>query len=151
MNDLKITSTAFTYNQRIPKRYTCDGENINPPLNITGIPQEALSLVLIVEDPDAPQRNWVHWMVWNIPPQFFHMPEGSPPPSSIQGINDFGNQGYGGPCPPPGAAHRYFFKLFALDTILELPTNIKKSYLEQSMEGHILAQTDLIGIYGRDK
>lgn len=149
MTSIKILSPAFGPNQKIPKRYTCDGENISPPLVISEVPPETLALVIIMDDPDAPVRNWVHWLVWNLPPQFNNLPEGNPPPSSIQGINDFGNEGYGGPCPPPGAEHRYFFKIYALDTILELPKNAKKSLLESAMTGHILAQTELIGIYGR--
>jgi Raf kinase inhibitor-like YbhB/YbcL family protein len=149
MQSLTLTSPTFLNNETIPKKYTCDGENISPPLKIDAIPEGTQSLSLIVVDPDAPGRIWVHWLVWNIPPQFMEMPEGSPPPSSLQGVNDFGNETFGGPCPPPGVPHRYFFKLFALDTLLELGNGANKPILEKAMEGHIIAQTELIGLYGR--
>lgn len=146
---MKIISKAFEDNQQIPKKYTCDGDNINPPLLISEIPENTKSLVLIVDDPDAPAKTWVHWLVYNIPPQFGDIREGSLPPNSQYGINDFGNDKYGGPCPPPGPEHRYFFKAYALDNILEIPKSANKADIEQAMEGHILTQDQLIGVYKR--
>jgi Raf kinase inhibitor-like YbhB/YbcL family protein len=151
MADFSLTSKAFKSKQMIPKRFTCDGENMNPPLSIEAIPKGTESLSLIVDDPDAPSGTWVHWLVWNIPPQFDEFPEGSSPPSALKGKNDFGNEEWGGPCPPPGPEHRYFFKLYALDTILELKKGATKPLLEKAMEGHILAQTELVGRYGRGR
>ena len=151
MADLILKSVEIPPLGTIPKRYTCDGENLSPPLKIEGIPEGTESLTLFVEDPDAPAGNWVHWLVWNISPQFNEIPEGSVPPSAIQGTNDFGQEGWGGPCPPPGPAHRYIFKLFALDTLLELKKGEGKPLLEKAMEGHILAQTELIGMYERGR
>lgn len=148
---LTLTSAAFNSGQMIPKRYTCDGENINPPLSVSGIPEGTQSLSLIVDDPDAPTGTWVHWLVWNIPPQFSDIPEDSSPPSALQGTNDFGKEQWGGPCPPPGLEHRYAFKLFALDALLELQRGANKPLLEKAMEGHILNQTELIGIYARGR
>jgi len=135
----------------LSKRHTCDGENVSPPLKIEGIPEGTESFTLIVEDPDAPEGNWVHWLVWNISPQFDEIPEGSVPPSAIQGTNDFGYEGWGGPCPPPGRAHRYVFKLYALDNLTELRKGERKPVLEKVMEGHILAQAELVGTYERGR
>jgi Raf kinase inhibitor-like YbhB/YbcL family protein len=149
MAELSLTSSAFRHGQMILKKYTCDGENISPPLSIEGVPEGTESLALIVDDPDAPMGTWVHWLVWNIPPQFDEFPEGSFPPSALQGKNDFNDEQWGGPCPPPGPEHRYFFKLYALDTILELKKGATKPLLEKAMEGHILAQSELIGRYQR--
>lgn len=151
MTDLTLSSSAFEPGQTIPKKYTCDGENLSPPLTINGIPEGTQSLALIVDDPDAPAGTWVHWVVLNIPPQFDEIPEGSTPPSSLQGKNDFGDEKWGGPCPPPGPEHRYFFKLYALDSLLELEKGVNKPLLEEAMAGHILAQTELIGHYGRGR
>lgn len=144
-----LSSPAFKHNEHLPKKYTCDGENISPPLTIEQIPEGTKSLSLIVDDPDAPMGTWVHWVIWNIPPQFYEIPEGSPPPSSLQGTNNFENEHYSGPCPPPGPDHRYFFKVYALDTILELEKGARKPVIEKAMEGHILDQNELIGLYGR--
>lgn len=151
MSTLKIISSAVESKGNIPKQYTCDGENLSPPLEIEGIPEATQSLALIVEDPDALGKTWIHWLVWNIPPQFTKIPQGSPPPNSPQGTNDFGNQSYGGPCPPPGPQHRYFFKIYALDAMLEIEEAASKQILEKAMEGHILAQAELIGLYGRGR
>lgn len=148
---LKLTSAAFKNSEVIPKRYTCDGENMNPPLSIEGTKKGTQSLVLIVDDPDAPTGTWVHWLVWNIPPQFTEIPENSVPPSALQGTNDFGKEEWGGPCPPPGPEHRYFLRLYALDALLELQRGANKSLLEKAMEGHILDQTELIGRYARGR
>jgi len=145
MNELKITSPAFEANGEIPNKYTCDGADINPPLHIEGIPKETQSLVLIMDDPDAPGGTWDHWIVWNIPP-VDTIEEDSVP--GTEGRNDFRRQAYGGPCPPSGT-HRYFFKVYALDTTLDLPPTATKADVEQAMEGHILAQGELIGRYSR--
>ena len=141
---MKLTSPAFEHNQMIPKKFTCQGNDVNPELNIAGIPAEAKSLVLIVDDPDAPIGTWVHWVVFNIPSATTKIKENSIP--GMQGYNDFGRNNYGGPCPPSGT-HRYFFKLYALDTELDLKEGIKKQELEKAMEGHILVKTELIGLY----
>lgn len=145
---MKISSPAFEENSKIPKKYTCDGENINPPLEIKEIPEGTQSLVLIVEDPDAPMGKFLHWLVFNIDPKVNFIEENSLPFGSIQGKNDFGQEGYGGPCPPFGQ-HRYFFKVFALDKKLNLPSGAKLNEIENAMEGHILDQAELIGVYGK--
>jgi hypothetical protein len=147
---MKISSTAFTMNGSIPSKYTCDGMDINPPLTIENVPTEAKSLVLIMDDPDAPGGMWVHWVVWNIDPAAKEIKENSVPPGSSQGMTDFRKQKYGGPCPPSGV-HRYFFKLYALSSTLTLDPNAGKVAVEQAMKGCILAQTELIGLYTRKK
>ncbi|HDN79530.1 MAG: YbhB/YbcL family Raf kinase inhibitor-like protein [Chloroflexi bacterium] len=149
---LEITSSAFEAEGTIPSRYTCKGENVSPPLRWTGVPGEAKSLVLICDDPDAPRGTFVHWVIFNIPPSATGLPEGVPPKpaledGSIQGKNDFGRIGYGGPCPPPGPAHRYFFKLYALDISLDLPSGATKEQVLKAMEGHIIAKGSLMGRY----
>ena len=146
---MKITSSVFTHNSKILSKYTCDGENVNPPLQFLDVPKNAKSLVLIVDDPDAPSKTWVHWVVYNIDPKTTKVDENSIPQDSIEGMTDFGKPGYGGPCPPSGV-HRYFFKLYALDTILDLPQNATKQMVEQKMQGHIIDQTELIGLYSRE-
>jgi len=143
---MEITSPAFGQNQDIPPKYTCDGENINPPLAFAGVPADAKSLVLVVDDPDAPGRTWAHWIVYNIDPASAGIAENSVPAGARQGITDFGIQGYGGPCPPSGK-HRYFFKLYALDSAIDVPISAAKKDLEKAMEGRILVQSDLIGLY----
>ncbi len=145
---MKIVSTVFENNQMIPQKYTCDGKNINPPLQIIDISKEAKSLVLIVDDPDAPSGDWVHWLVWNIPPTIKFISENESPQSAIQGINDSGRQNYDGPCPPSGI-HHYQFKIYALDTILNLPSNSRKKDLEKAVDGHILYKDILIVLYQR--
>jgi Raf kinase inhibitor-like YbhB/YbcL family protein len=145
MKNLTISSPEFKNNQKIPPKYTCSGEDVNPQLNITDIPEETKSLVLIVDDPDAPMGDWVHWIVWNIPPTN-KIEEKSVP--GVEGINDFGKHSYGGPCPPSGT-HRYFFKVYALDTQLNLRVHSRKKDLEYAMTGHILAQGKLVGLYKR--
>jgi hypothetical protein len=122
--------------------------DVNPPLMVENIPPKAKSLALIVDDPDAPRGTWVHWVVWNADPGTREIKEQSIPTGAIQGMNDFGNRGYGGPCPPSGT-HRYFFKLYALDTALTLGPNATKAALEAAMKGHILAEAELIGLYER--
>ena len=159
--NMKITSSAFGDNENIPGKFTCDGENINPPLEISGVPEGAKSLVLIVDDPDAPAGTWVHWTVWNIAPDTEEIPEGSVPAGAAEGETSFGKSGYGGPCPPrvdeqqrvevgpPSGTHHYQFKLYALDTVLTLESSAAKKDIEQEMERHILEQTILIGLYSR--
>ena len=146
---MKITSSVFTHNSKILSKYTCDEENVNPPLQFLDVPKNAKSLVLIVDDPDAPSKTWVHWAVYNIDPKTTKVDENSIPQDSIKGMTDFGKPGYGGPCPPSGS-HRYFFKLYALDNILDLPQNATKQMVEEKMEGHILEKAELIGLYSRE-
>lgn len=142
---LTITSSSFQNNQQIPSKYTCDADNINPPLIIENIPQETKTLTLIVDDPDAPIGNFNHWIVWNIPPTL-SIQENSIP--GTEGINSFKQQSYSGPCPPSGT-HRYFFKVYALDTTLNLDSNSNKADLEKAMKTHILAKGELIGLYSK--
>ena len=154
-SQMKLTSPAFKHMGEIPKKYTCDGEDISPPLVWEGVPDGTKSLALIVDDPDAPdprapRMTWVHWVLYNLPPSTKGLEEGAVtlPPGTLQGRNDWGRTGYGGPCPPIGR-HRYFFKLYALDTILpDLGSPTKKALLK-AMEGHIIEKTELIGTYKR--
>jgi len=148
MGTLKLSSTAFKHNDSIPSKYTCDGADVNPPLVIENAPLTAKSLALIVDDPDAPAGNWVHWVVWNIDPTTSEIRENTVPSGAQQGINDFRKHDYGGPCPPSGT-HRYFFKLYALDMMLSLGPKTNKAELERAMKGHIVAQGELIGLYRR--
>lgn len=145
---MKISSPAFEPNQAIPLKYTCDGENVNPPLQIVDVPAGTKSLVLISDDPDAPMGTWVHWTIWNIAPDIKEIAEDSIPFGAVEGITSYGNKGYGGPCPPSGT-HRYFFKLYALDTILDLPLDAKAGDIEKMMSGHILDKAEVIGLYKR--
>jgi len=147
MVELKLTSPAFEDNGNIPSKYTCQGEDINPALNIEGTPENAESLVLIMDDPDAPGGTWDHWIVFNIP-KVSSIGENSVPDGAVQGKNSWGNNNYGGPCPPSGT-HRYMFKLYALDTKLELDENSGKNDVENAMQGHILAETRLVGLYSK--
>lgn len=140
---MKITSPAFAHNESIPKKYTCQGEDINPPLTLSDIPQGTVSLTLIHDDPDAPMGTWDHWLIWNIKP-VAEIKENSVP--GTQGKNSWGKSCYGGPCPPSGT-HRYFFKLYALDCELALSEGATKSELEAAMANHILAQAELMGLY----
>ena len=146
---MKITSSAFHEGANIPSKFTCDGSDTSPPLQIAGVPSGAKSLVLIVDDPDAPSGLFTHWLVWNIPPQTGSIAEGSAP-KGVQGANDFGKSGYGGPCPPPGT-HRYSFKIFALDRELELRSGAKRSQVDAAMKGHVIAQGQLVGRYAKRK
>jgi len=146
MKELKVKSSVFRHNELIPRKYTCDGEDVNPPLTIEDIPEGTQSLALIIDDPDAPMGTWDHWVVWNIPPSSREIRENSVP--GVEGINDFRKHSYGGPC-PPGGTHRYFFKVYALDATLTLGANSRKKDLEKAMQGHILAKGELIGRYSR--
>ena len=145
---MKITSSAFQEGGNIPSKFTCDGSDTSPPLQITGVPSEAKSLVLIADDPDAPSGLFTHWLIWNIPPQTNSVAEGSAP-KGVQGTNDFGKSGYRGPCPPPGT-HRYSFKIFALDRELDL-RSAKRGQVDAAMKGHVIAQGELVGRYARRK
>ena len=144
---LKVTSSAFQEGGNIPSKFTCDGSDTSPSLQITGVPSEAKSLVLIADDPDAPGGFFTHWLVWNIPSQTNSIAEGSAP-NGVQGANDFGKSGYRGPCPPAGV-HRYSFKIFALDRELELRSGAKRSQVNTAMKGHVIAQGELVGRYSR--
>lgn len=144
---MKITSPAFEHDATIPSVYTCDGRDSIPPLAFEGVPDGAASLALIVDDPDAPMGTWDHWVVWNIPPTTRGVDEGKIP-AGVVGRNSWKRNDWGGPCPPSGE-HRYFFKLFALDSMLDLPPNATKEQLERAMRGHVLAQSEMIGRYRR--
>ncbi len=141
---MKISSPAFKHNQRIPSKFTCEGEDISPTLIISDVPVEAKSLALIVDDPDAPGKTWVHWVVFDIPSTTAEIKEDSIP--GTQGYNDFGRNDWGGPCPPSGT-HRYFFKIYALDAALNIKEGSSKQAVEKSMQGHILEKAELIGLY----
>jgi len=145
---MEISSSAFANNENIPAKYTCDGDNISPPLTFANVPENTKSLVLINNDPDAPAGTWVHWTVWNIDPTTTEVAENKIPKNGDEGMTSFGFRHYGGPCPPSGT-HRYFFKLYALDTSLELDTGSTAVDLETAIDGHILEQTELIGLYSR--
>jgi len=147
MKELIIKSDVFESNKLIPFKYTCDGEDVNPPLTIEGIPEGTKSLVLIVDDPDAPMGTWDHWIVWNIPPTG-KIEENTVP--GVEGMNDFRRHSYGGPCPPSGT-HRYFFKVYALDTKLTLNPNSRKKDVEKAMKDHVLAKGELVGLYRRTR
>ncbi len=145
----ELTSSAFAQGKGIPVKYTCDGQDISPPLQWSEPPEGTQSFALIVDDPDAPVGTWVHWVLFNIPAEIRDLPEQtSPPADSRDGQNSWGRTGYGGPC-PPGGTHRYFFKLYALDTRLNLATGASKEELLQAMEGHVLAQAEVMGTYTR--
>ena len=146
---MKITSSAFQEGGNIPSKFTCDGSDISPPLQITGVPLEAKSLVLIADDPDAPSGLFTHWLIWNIPPQTNSISEGSAP-KGVHGTNDFGKPDYKGPCPPSGT-HRYSFKIYALDRELDLRGGAKRSQLDAAMKGHVVAQGVIVGRYARGK
>jgi len=150
----QIKSAAFEANGNIPRKYTCDGPDVSPPLAWTDPPARTQSLSLIMDDPDAPVGTWVHWVLYDLPADTRTLPESVPKDRELasgakQGVNDFRRIGYGGPCPPPGPAHRYFFKLYALDAKTNLKPGASKAELLRAMEGRILAQAELIGRYGR--
>lgn len=145
---IQITSPAFTEGGTIPKKFTCDGSDVSPQLDWTGVPQGTKSLALIADDPDAPMGTWVHWVLFDLPADLTGLPEGVSGVGT-PGKNDFRKLTYGGPCPPKGAPHRYYFKLYALDTTLNLKEGATKADIEKAMQGHILAQGQLMGKYGR--
>ena len=144
---MKITSTAFEDDGMIPSEYTCDGSDKSPPLTISNVSKEAKSLAIIMDDPDAPMGTFTHWVVWNISPQKTQFAIGEKI-SFPQGKTSFGSKSYGGPC-PPGGTHRYFFKIYALDVILNIKEGSSKADLERAMAGHVLAETSLMGKYSR--
>ena len=144
---MKITSSAFHEGGNVPSKFTCEGSDTSPPLQITGVPSGAQSLVLIADDPDAPSGVFTHWLIWNIPPRINSIPESSAP-KGVHGTNDFGKSGYKGPCPPSGV-HKYSFKVFALDRELDLRGGAKRTQLDAAMKGHVIAQGELVARYGR--
>ena len=146
-----LTSPSFQANEKIPTKFSCDGGNFNPELHIQNVPDNAKSLALIMDDPDATGgRTFTHWIVWNIDPKTMVIKEESVPPASIEGKNDAGKIGYAGPCPPSGSKpHRYFFKLYALDAVLDLKEGAAKTELECATTNHTIAQAELIGLFGR--
>jgi len=153
--EFNIESSAFKEGEKIPSKYTCDGKNISPHLFWKNTPKETISFALINDDPDAPVGDWVHWIIYNIPATTHELKEGASskkllPKESIEGMTDFRKTGYGGPCPPSGI-HRYFFKLYALNTVLHLPAGVTKKKLLDAMQGHIISQATLIGKYSRQK
>ncbi len=146
--NMRLTSLAFADNDLIPVQYTCKGDNINPPLSIGDVPEEARSLVLIVDDPDAPAGTWTHWLAWNIDPRIGGIEENSVPEGAVEGTTDFGSAGYGGPCPPSGT-HRYFFRLYALDEQPDISSGSDRKELEKAMDGHVIAKAELVGLFSR--
>jgi Raf kinase inhibitor-like YbhB/YbcL family protein len=151
-----LVSPAFHDRSPLPAKFTCDGADVSPPLGVLDPPPKALSLALICDDPDAPGGTFVHWVLYNLPPDTRSIPEGVPAFEILadlgrarQGKSDFGRVGYGGPCPPPGAPHHYQFKLYALDVLLPLKGGPSKADVERAMEGHVLATSRLVGVYQR--
>jgi Raf kinase inhibitor-like YbhB/YbcL family protein len=152
---MTITSPAFIHGAPIPPEYTCDGKDLSPPLSFTEVAPGTRSLALIADDPDAPAGTWVHWVAWNIPAGAHSLPGNLGKKDRLQdgtrqGLNDFQRPGYGGPCPPSGT-HRYYFRLYALDTTLDLPATTTRKDLDRAMRGHVLAQADLLGTYSRHR
>lgn len=158
--DFKFTRFPFDPGEPMPTEYTCDGDDASPPIEWNHAPEGTETFALVVDDPDAPGQTFTHWLCYNIPSGTTRVPgdvdvdkhfsEADPPPE--EGVNDFGNTEYGGPCPPPGdAPHRYFFRLYALDTTLDLGPGASREQLTDAMDGHILAETDLVGVYGRSR
>jgi len=149
-----LTTAAFREGEAIPKKHTCDGADASPPLAWTEPPAGTKSLALVCDDPDAPAGTWVHWVLWDISPGARSLPEGVPSSAKLedgtrQGTNDFGKTGYGGPCPPRGGPHRYFFRLYALDAMLGLAPSATRAALDKAMQGHTVAKTELMGRYAR--
>ena len=151
---IQITSTAFKHGEPIPGKYSCSGADVSPPLAIQNVPKEAKSLVLILDDPDAPSGSWIHWILYGIPAQTTVIPEGTAakataPVTALLGKNSWGKTEWGGPCPPPGGKHRYYFRLYAVDAELSLPRGASKPDLMRAIDGHILAQGELMGTFLR--
>ena len=152
----ELQSDSFKQSEPIPSRHTCDGDDLSPALRWSDPPARSRAFALIADDPDAPMGTWVHWVMYDIPVSVRQLEEGIPPTDTIrngakQGMTDFGRVGYGGPCPPPGKPHRYYFKLYALDDILNLPPKQTKAKLLKAMEGHVLAEAQIMGTYGRKR
>ncbi len=153
---IQLTSAAFAYGDKIPVRFTCDGEDVSPPLQWSGTPVETRSFALIMDDPDAPRGTWVHWVLYNLPKEAIELTQMVPalpemPSGARQGLNSSGTTGYAGPCPPAGNPHRYFFRLYALDILLTLPHGASREDLEHAMSQHIVGQGTLMGTYQRQK
>lgn len=155
---LNITSPAFSPNAPIPVKYTCDGADVSPALSWTGVPAGAKSMVLIMDDPDAPSGTWVHWVLYDLPASATGIPEGFPKKEKLDsgakhglcwGVNSFSRVGYHGPCPPPGAPHHYVFKLYAIDTMLGIAPRATKTDVVKAMKGHVLAEGEIVGTYAR--
>jgi Raf kinase inhibitor-like YbhB/YbcL family protein len=151
---MQLTSSAFKSGEPIPAKYTCDAKDVSPPLEWSGAPAQAKSLVLLVNDPDAPVGDWVHWVLYDLPASEHSLPEDLAKGQYVlngarQGLNDFRHLGYGGPCPPPGKPHRYFFRIYALDRLLDLKPGLTRKEIEAAMQGHVLAEGLLIGTYQR--
>lgn len=149
---LQLRSSAFGTGENIPTKHTCDGENVSPPLEWSGTPAHTKSLALICDDPDAPRGIWSHWVLYNIPPEINRLAEGvrvQELPGAAEGRNDFGKPGYGGPCPPRGPAHRYYFRLYALDTLLALSPGATRQQVLDRIQNHVMAQAELMGRYMR--
>ena len=151
---MKLTSPAFQHGDVIPRDHTCEGADLSPPLTWAEIPVERRSLAIVCEDPDAPRGTWIHWVLYNLPAESAELSPGIPqlpelPSGARQGRNDSGDIGYNGPCPPPGKPHRYYFRLYALDTMLNLPHGVSRAELDQAMADHIVAQATLMGMYQR--
>ena len=151
--EMKLVSSAFKEGESIPRQFTCDGINVSPPLEWSGVPSTAKTIAIIADDPDAPSGTWVHWVLYNLPADNIGLVENLPPGENMksggfQGKTDFGKAGYGGPCPPSGT-HRYFFKVYAVDSELSLKAGAAKDELVKAMEGHIVAQAQLMGTYRR--
>ena len=148
MPDLELTSPAFDDGEPIPRKHTCDGEDVSPALHWSSVPDGTRTLALILHDPDAPSGDFTHWVAWNIDPGPGELGEGAPAPA--EGTSGFGRPGYGGPCPPPGhGAHRYFHQLYALDTELDLETGASREQLQDALDGHVLGEARLMGTYER--
>ncbi len=148
-DSMRISSPAFADQQPIPRKYTCDGDDVSPPLKFEGVPAAAVSLALVVDDPDAPAGTWDHWVLWNIPADVTEIVEAKAPAATI-GRNSWGKNAWGGPCPPAGQ-HRYFFKVWALDTKLDLAPGARKRDLATAMKGHVVAEGQLVGVYQRQR
>jgi Raf kinase inhibitor-like YbhB/YbcL family protein len=151
---LTLTTTAFTPGGDIPARFTCDGDDVSPALRWEGVPEGTRSFALVMDDPDAPRGTWQHWLLYHLPPATRDLPEDMPADESLpsgarQGRNDFGKPGYGGPCPPAGPAHRYYFRLYALDVVPDVKAGATRSALDRAIRGHILAEAELMGRYRR--
>lgn len=148
MMTIQVTSSAFKEGEKIPRLFTCDDQNVSPALAWTDVPTNTVGLALIMDDPDAPAGTWVHWVLFNLSPKLTGLDQAKDG-GGIQGKNDFDKLGYGGPCPPRGSTHRYYIKVYALDKMLDLKSGTTKSQVESAMRGHILAQGQLMGRYGR--
>jgi Raf kinase inhibitor-like YbhB/YbcL family protein len=151
---VKLTSPAFRHGDVIPREHTCDGDDLSPALSWSEVPLERRSLALVCDDPDAPRGTWIHWVLYNLPAESAELSPGIPtipelPSGARQGRNDSGDIGYGGPCPPPGKPHRYYFRLYALDIMLSLPHGVSRAELDRAMADHILDQATLMGVYQR--